>query len=392
MSGRQPALAPLPWRYADHVSWERRALAGGALAAQLEHWRQRLAGLAPLELPLDRARPAVQSHRGAGRRFVLEPRLVGELTALARECGATLFAALLAGFAALLARYSGQEDLAVGVPVAGRRRAESEGMIGLFVNTLVMRLGLGGAPSFRDLVQRARDTASSAQEHQDVPFEKLVEELHPERTGGVTPLFQVLFAFLSATAAAPASMGGVRLEAVEEEVTSTRFDLSCAVHQRGERVSGWFEHATALFDRTTIARMQGHWLALLRRGRGGAGIAGAGAAAARRRREASAVGGVECGCRGPGGRSDADRSAGGPRCGSRRTAWPWSAETRGSATAACGAGRPVWRHVSRRSASVPRTEWVCWRTAHRRRWWRCSACGRREPRGCRSIRRCRKPG
>ncbi len=263
--GGRPSPLPEPsWRYADHAAWERRAQGGGALAAQLEYWRRRLAGVPPLDLPADRPRPLRQTYRGAACRFALEPRLVDELAAVAQSTGAALFAALLGGFAALLARYSGQDDLAVGVPVAGRRRAETAGMIGLFVNTLVMRLGLGGDLTFRDLVQQARDTAAAAQANQDLPFEKLVEEMHPERTGGAAPLFQVLFAFLSATAAAPEAMAGVRLRLIEGEINTSRFDLSCAMHQRAGRVTGWLEYSTALFDAATVLRLRCHWLALLR--------------------------------------------------------------------------------------------------------------------------------
>jgi amino acid adenylation domain-containing protein len=267
VTGRPAPLPALPWRYVDQVLWQRRVLseetAGeGLLREQLAWWRDRLAGAPSLELPLDRPRPAVWAPRGASVPLALPPDLVAALSALARAEGGTLFMALLAGFFTLLARYSGQDDLSVGVPVAGRGRAETAGMVGLFVNTLVVRMGLPAAGGFRQLVGQVRETALAVQAHQDLPFERLVEELQPERTTGGSPLFQALFAFLSA-ASGPVALPGLTLELIEGESTTARFDLSCALHQREGRVHGWLEYPTALFTAATAARLRDHLLALL---------------------------------------------------------------------------------------------------------------------------------
>ncbi|HVT15951.1 MAG TPA: non-ribosomal peptide synthase/polyketide synthase [Thermoanaerobaculia bacterium] len=260
-AGRPSPLPELPWRYADHVRWQAQALAGERLAEQLAWWRRRLAGAPVLELPLDRPRPPVWEARGAASRFALAPDLAGELAALARAEGGTLFMALLAAFITLLARYSGQDDISVGVPVAGRLRAETERMIGLFVNTLVVRVALDGAAGFRALLRQVRDTVLAAQAHQEVPFERLVEELQPERTTGASPIFQVTFSYLSS--GATVEMPGLRLAQLDGEIATARFDLSCALHERGGRIHGWLEHAAALFAAATAGRMRDHFLNLL---------------------------------------------------------------------------------------------------------------------------------
>ena len=198
--GRPSPLPELPVQYADFAVWQRSWLHGEVLESEIAFWRRQLAGLPPLlELPTDRPRPAVQSYRGASRPVRLPAGLTRQVEALARREGATLFMVLLAGFQALLARSSGQDDLAVGSPVAGRNRVETEGLIGFFVNTLVLRGDLSGAsPSFRELLGRVRETALAAYLHQDVPFEKLVEELAPERSLAHTPLFQVMLVLQNA--------------------------------------------------------------------------------------------------------------------------------------------------------------------------------------------------
>ncbi|MGT2532548.1 condensation domain-containing protein [Streptomyces nojiriensis] len=191
--GERSALPELPVQYGDFAHWQQRRLADGDADAGIAHWRAALSGLPALDLPTDRPRPQVRS--GAGDAFVFEvpSELVERLGALARERGATLFMVLLAGFQALLARYTGQADIAVGSPIAGRDRTELEPLVGFFVNTLVLRTDLSGDPAFGELLGRVRRTALAAYEHQDVPFDRLVEELRPERDLSRNPLFDVLF-------------------------------------------------------------------------------------------------------------------------------------------------------------------------------------------------------
>ena len=190
-----PAVLPqLPIQYADYTLWQREWLQGTALEAQLAYWREQLAGApAVLELPSDRPRPPVQSVRGATQRFVLPRALSQALRQLSRQEGATLFMTLLAAFQVLLARYTGQDDIVVGSPIAGRTHTELEDLIGFFVNTLVLRTNLAGDPTFRELLGRVRAVTLEAYAHQDVPFERLVEELQPQRDLSRAPLVQVLF-------------------------------------------------------------------------------------------------------------------------------------------------------------------------------------------------------
>ena len=197
-AGRASPLADLEVQYADFAVWQREWLAGPVLDEQLGYWRGALAGLAPLALPTDRPRPPVQTHAGRSVRFSVDAATAEGLHRVAREEGATLFMVLLAAFGVVLGRYAGQEDVAVGSPIANRNRTEIEGLIGFFVNTLVMRVDLSGDPSFAELVRRVREMALGAYAHQDLPFEKLVEELAPERDLARNPLFQVMFALQNA--------------------------------------------------------------------------------------------------------------------------------------------------------------------------------------------------
>ncbi|MCP4661373.1 MAG: non-ribosomal peptide synthetase, partial [bacterium] len=187
-NGDPSPLPELDVQYADFAVWQRRWLAGEALESQLAYWREQLAGLPVLELPCDRSRPAIQSFRGAVESFQLPAALHQRLEKLSRECGATLFMTLLAAFHALLGRYTGQTDLAVGTPIANRNLAEIEPLLGFFVNTLVLRGDLSGDPTARRLLARVRDAALGAYARQDLPFEKLVEELDPERSLSQNPL------------------------------------------------------------------------------------------------------------------------------------------------------------------------------------------------------------
>ncbi len=261
--GRPSPLPELPVQYADFAVWQRSWLQGEVLEREIAYWKQHLAGLPPLlELPTDRPRPAVQSYRGAMRPARLPAGLTAQMEALARREGATLFMVLLAGFQALLARASGQEDLAVGSPIAGRNRVETEGLIGFFVNTLVMRGHLTGHLSFRELLARVRETALAAYVHQDVPFERLVEELAPERSLAHAPLFQVMLVLQNAPTES-LEVRDLRLRPVDVLATTAKFDLTVSLEEHGGELAGFLEYSTSLFDGTTVDRLGGHLERLL---------------------------------------------------------------------------------------------------------------------------------
>jgi amino acid adenylation domain-containing protein/non-ribosomal peptide synthase protein (TIGR01720 family) len=255
--GRPSPLPELPVQYADYAVWQRSWLHGEILEQEIAWWRRQLAGLPPLlELPTDRPRPAVQSHRGAKRPVRLPAEWVRQAEALARREGATLFMALLAGFQTLLARISGQDDLAVGSPVAGRNRMETEGLIGFFVNTLVLRKDLAGTPTFSELLGRVRETALAAYLHQDVPFEKLVEELAPERSLAQAPLFQVMLVLQNApNAPVGLEIETLSLRPVDVEAATAKLDLTLILEERDGGLSGTMEYATDLYDATTVDRL-----------------------------------------------------------------------------------------------------------------------------------------
>ncbi len=254
-AGRPSPLPGLPVQYADFALWQRSWLRGEILADEIAWWRRQLAGLPPLlELPTDRPRPAVQSYRGAIRPVRLPAEWLRQAGALGRREGATLFMLLLAAFQTLLARYSGQEDLAVGSPVAGRNRVEIEGMIGFFVNTLVLRGDLSGAPTFRELLGRVRETALAAWLHQEVPFEKLVEELAPERSLAHSPLFQVMLV-LQNVPIESLEIEDLSLRPVSVEGTTAKFDLTVNLAEQDGGLLGMVEYATDLYDAATIDRM-----------------------------------------------------------------------------------------------------------------------------------------
>jgi len=261
--GRPSPLPELPVQYADFAVWQSSWLRGEILEGEIAYWRRQLAGLPPLlELPTDRPRPAVQSFRGASRPVRLPAGLTRQVEAFARREGATVFMVLLAAFQTLLARISGQDDLAVGSPVAGRNRLETEGLIGFFVNTLVLRGGLAGAPSARELLGRVRETALAAYLHQDVPFEKLVQELTPERSLAHTPLFQAMLVLQNAPAGSP-EIESLRLRLMSGAGTTAKLDLTLTLGEIDGELAGAVEHATDLFDAATIDRLIGHYERLL---------------------------------------------------------------------------------------------------------------------------------
>jgi amino acid adenylation domain-containing protein len=255
-------LPPLAIQYPDFSAWQRSWLSGDVLDQQLAYWKHQLAGAPGLiELPTDRPRPPVMSSRGAMHSFRISAEIMNALNALSRQHSATLFMTLLAAFQALLSRYSRQDDIVVGSPIANRNRSEIEPLIGFFVNTLVLRTDLAGNPTFVELLGRVRETALGAYAHQDVPFEKLVEELHPERNLSHTPLFQVMFAVQ--TTAAGATLSGIEQTYVELDAGTTQFDLGLTLGETPNGLVGSVEYGTDLFDAATIERMMGHYSTLL---------------------------------------------------------------------------------------------------------------------------------
>ncbi len=262
-AGEEASLPDLPIQYADFSEWQRRRMEGALLDGQLSYWRHHLGGDLPaLDLPVDRPRPPVQTYRGTTHGFALPRPLHGALQDLARQERATLFMALLAGFEALLCRYTGQEDIAVGTPIANRNRAEVEGVIGCFVNVLAPRTDLSGDPTFRDLLRRVRGVTLGAYDHQDLPFERLVEELHPERDLSRNPLFQVMFA-LQNVPARVLELPGLSVSPVEVHTGTSKFDLTLTVEERPDGLAGGFEYSADLFDAATVERMAGHFRTLL---------------------------------------------------------------------------------------------------------------------------------
>jgi len=264
--GEAPRLPPLSAQYADYAAWQRERMASGALDAEMEYWRGQL-GDAPatLELPTDRPRPAAQSFRGGVRRFRMEPALVSRMAALARGEDATPFMALLAAWTLLLARLSGRSDVVVGSPIAGRARPETEEMIGFFVNTVALRTRLDGDPSFRELVRSVRETTLDAFARQELPFERVVEAVRPERSRAHNPLFQVAFA-LQTQAMEPVRLDSVAMEPEELDTGTAKFDLYLELTPEADGgMRGALEYATDLWDADSATRMTELFVALLER-------------------------------------------------------------------------------------------------------------------------------
>jgi len=262
-------LPELPMQYADFAVAQRRWLRGEVLEQLLAYWREKLGGEPPsLRLPTDRPRPAILSYRGAGRRLTVPEALTGALKRLAIGAGASLYITLLSAFMALLARITSQREIVVGSPVANRNRPEIEGLIGFFVNTVVMRAAVSGEASFRELLAELRETALEAYEHQDLPFERLVEELAPERAAGRNPLFQVMFALQNAPEF-EVKLPGLELSPLPETSRWVRFDIELHLWEPSAAAApggleGQFTYTTELFDATTIGRMAEHYRNLLR--------------------------------------------------------------------------------------------------------------------------------
>ncbi|MEP6489024.1 amino acid adenylation domain-containing protein [Microcoleus vaginatus GB2-A3] len=280
-SEKPSPLPALSIQYADFAKWQREWLQGEVLETQLAYWRQQLNGISMLNLPADRPRPAIQSYRGK-RQFLQLPKQLSEaLETLSQREGVTLFMTMLAAFKTLLYHYAQQEDIVVGSPIANRNRSEIEALIGFFVNSLVLRTDLSGNPTFRELLNRVKEVALGAYAHQDLPFEKLVEELHPDRALNQNPLFQVAFALQNAPGN-QLELPELTLSPQQLDVGTARFDLEFHLWERSpnssesnqspsnklwvdssEGISGMVIYSADLFDEATITRMLGHFQTLL---------------------------------------------------------------------------------------------------------------------------------
>ncbi len=265
-NGTTPQLPELPVRYADFGQWQRQMLQGVRLESLMHYWRTQLAGLEPLELPTDRPRPPRMSHQGGRHDFELPAELVARLHALSQTTGVTLHMLLLAAFQILLSRYARQDDIAVGVPMAGRLHTELENLIGFFVNTVVIRVDLSGSPTVNELLVRVRQASLAAYEHQEIPFEKLVEELRPERHLDRAPLVQVMFQLLN-LAEQNLHLDGLGVSALPSLLPNSservNYDIELNLLPQGAALAGIFRYSTDLFEAGTIIRMAGHFRILL---------------------------------------------------------------------------------------------------------------------------------
>ncbi|HKE58468.1 MAG TPA: condensation domain-containing protein, partial [Pyrinomonadaceae bacterium] len=258
LKGEPSPLAELEVQYADYSVWQRDYLHGEVIDQQLAYWRKQLAGAPPaLDFPTDRPRPAIQTMEGGIVRYQISRELLEQLYATSRASGVTLFMTLLAAFKVLLARYSGQSDIVVGSPIAGRVLKETEPLIGNFLNTLVLRTDVSGDPSFKDLVKRVKEVTLEAYANQDVPFEKLVEDLQPVRDLSRSPFFQVMFILLNHPAL-KLELPDLTLLPIKRETEKVKYDVTLMVveGEKGLRVE--FEYNTELFERSTIERLIGH--------------------------------------------------------------------------------------------------------------------------------------
>lgn len=262
-TGKPSPLPELPIQYADFAAWQRQWLQGEVLDAQLAYWKQQLKNLPTLQFPTDRPRPAVQTFRGARRYFVLPKVLSENLKLLSQQENVTLFMTLLATFKILLHYYTKQDDIVIGTDVANRNRVEIEGLIGFFVNQLVLRTDLSGNPTFRELLGRVRDVTVGAYAPQDLPFEKLVEVLNPERTLNRQPLFQVKFV-LQNTPVPPLELSNLTVRALDDATPGrARFDLFLVMEDTERGLKGLLDCDTELFDASRIARILRHFETLL---------------------------------------------------------------------------------------------------------------------------------
>ncbi|MEA5617994.1 amino acid adenylation domain-containing protein [Cronbergia sp. UHCC 0137] len=261
--GKSPSLFPLPIQYADFAHWQRNWLQGEVLARQLHYWKTQLANIPPiLELPTDKPRPNIQTYQGKSHKFQLSAELSQNLNGLSNKSNVTLFMTLLSAFAVLLYRYSHQEDIVIGSPIANRNRQEIEQLIGFFVNTLALRINVLGNSSFQEILTRVKQICLDAYSHQELPFEKLVEELQPERNLSQSPIFQVMFV-LQNTLQQTINLTDIKIESIKLERQTSKFDLTLSLTETPDGLSGKWEYSTDLFDDATIQRMSRHFQVLL---------------------------------------------------------------------------------------------------------------------------------
>jgi natural product biosynthesis luciferase-like monooxygenase protein/amino acid adenylation domain-containing protein len=261
-TGRPSPLPPLPIQFVDYAVWQRQQGDGPQIRQELDYWKHVLADVPVLQLPTDRSRGPVQSHDGARHPVRIGTQLTGALRDLSRASGVTPFMVLLAGFVTLLHRYSGQTDLAVGTAVAGRSRPETETLVGCFVNSVVIRTDAGGDPTFRDLLDRVRDASLGAFAHQEIPFERLVDELRVPRDLSLSPLFQAML-ILHNTPNPRVDLGGLSLEPLEVDPGTAKLDLLLELREDDNGIGGALEYNTALFDAATVEQLTRHLLRLL---------------------------------------------------------------------------------------------------------------------------------
>ena len=257
------ALPQLNIQYADYAIWQRNYLQGEVLEEKLKYWKEKLQGVTTLQLPTDYSRPPVQSTRGATHSFKIDKALSAQLQTLSNAHGATLYMTLLSVFKVLLYRYSGQEDITVGTPIAGRNHQELEGLIGFFINTLALRSQVRGDMTYTELLQEVKATTLEAYAHQEVPFEKVVEAVVKERDMSRNPLFQVEFTLQNTPEVPELKAGGLTFAAESEEHTTSKFDIAFLLSETSEGIRGIVEYCTDLYKEETIERMTGHYLNLL---------------------------------------------------------------------------------------------------------------------------------
>jgi amino acid adenylation domain-containing protein len=262
-AGQPSPLRPLPIQYADYAVWQRQWLQGEVLESQLSYWMRQLSGMHPLILPTDRPRPPVQSHRGLLHTFVLPEDLSQALIALSRQEGTTLFMTLLAAFQILFYRYSGQQDIAIGADIAGRNQAETESLIGFFINLLVLRTDLAGTPSFREVLQRVREMVLQAYTYQETPFELIVEKLAPQHSINSMPLVQALFVMQSSSTVGDSTINAASKSLVDE-VVATKFDMALFMGESAGQIHGGLNYSVDLFEASTIKNLLARFEVLLK--------------------------------------------------------------------------------------------------------------------------------